>query len=194
MYRGDFTTISEAITAAKAGDKIVIRAGRYEEGLVIDKALEIEGEGDTDAVVIQAVGKDAILFRAPIGQVRNLTLRQQGGGSWFCVDIAQGRLLLEGCDISSPHWSCVAIYGGANPMIRSNRIHGSQVFGIFVSQQGQGIIQTNYIYANKFAGIGISDNSIPKVINNYLRNNQDGAWDIAEDCLPNITRQGNIES
>ena len=112
MYRGDFTTIGEAIAAAKAGDKIVIHPGIYDEGLVLDKPLELEGEGDVSDVVIQATGKNTVLFKAAVGQVRNLTLRQNGGGKWFCVDIAQGRFATgrlrhqqrEPCLCRHPQW------------------------------------------------------------------------------------------
>ena len=45
---------------------------------------------------------DAIRFKANIGRISNLTLRQVGGeGIWYGIDITQGRLELEGCDISS---------------------------------------------------------------------------------------------
>ena len=37
FHRGDFTTISEAITAARPGDRILVRPGLYTESLVIDK-------------------------------------------------------------------------------------------------------------------------------------------------------------
>ncbi|MFZ4661617.1 MAG: caspase, EACC1-associated type [Caldilineaceae bacterium] len=55
MHRGDFATIGEAIVAAKAGDKILIRPGvhAYEESLIIDKPLEIEGEGEDCDVIIR---------------------------------------------------------------------------------------------------------------------------------------------
>ena len=43
--RGDFTTVSAAIKAAKPGDRILVRPGLYEEGLVVDKPLEILGDG-----------------------------------------------------------------------------------------------------------------------------------------------------
>ena len=38
--RGDFATVSAAIAAAKPGDRILVRPGLYEEGLVVDKPLE----------------------------------------------------------------------------------------------------------------------------------------------------------
>ena len=65
-----------------------------------------------------------LAFHASIGRVANLTLRQVGGeGDWYAVDITQGRLDLEGCDISSQSSACVAIRDGADPRLRRNQIH-----------------------------------------------------------------------
>ena len=44
MSRGDHITIAEAIQAANPGDRILVRPGLYQEGLVLDKPLEIIGE------------------------------------------------------------------------------------------------------------------------------------------------------
>ena len=43
--RGDYATIGAAIAAAGPGDRILVRPGLYQEGLVIDKPLEVLGDG-----------------------------------------------------------------------------------------------------------------------------------------------------
>ena len=45
MGRADHVTISEAISKANSGDRILVRPGLYQEALVIDKPLEIIGDG-----------------------------------------------------------------------------------------------------------------------------------------------------
>ena len=117
----------------------MIHPGIYNEGLVIDKPLEIEGEGDLGEVVIQTTGEHTVLFKASIGQVRNLTLRQNGGKIWNCVEITQGQLLLEECDISSQSSACICIHHylganshlSANPTMRNNRIHDGGIIHVF---------------------------------------------------------------
>src|SRR5262249_8024707 len=94
--RGDFAMIGEAIKAARPGDRILIRRGLYEEGLIINKPLEILGDGPLSEIEIRARGADAVLFQASIGRIANLTLRQAGGeGMWYGVHITQGRLDLD---------------------------------------------------------------------------------------------------
>jgi hypothetical protein len=76
--RGDFATVSEAIEVAKPGDRILVRPGLYEESLVVNKPLEIIGDGPVEDIVIRARDANVLTFQASIGRVANLTLRQVG--------------------------------------------------------------------------------------------------------------------
>lgn len=49
---GDFTTISEAVTAATEGDTVLVRPGEYVEALVIDKDITIAGDGPREDIVL----------------------------------------------------------------------------------------------------------------------------------------------
>lgn len=52
---GDFTSIAEAVAAAPDGHTILVRPGRYVESVaVIGKDLTITGDGDRDAIIIEA--------------------------------------------------------------------------------------------------------------------------------------------
>jgi F-box protein 11 len=174
LHRGNCPTITEAIAQAKAGDKILVRPGLYQEGLVIDKPLEIIGDGDPGEVVIQATGKHTVLFKTTMGRISNLTLRQMDGGQWYCVAIAQGRLELEGCDITSQSLSCVAIYGGADPRLRRNRIHDGKQGGVLVYENGQGTLEDNDIFGNAFVGIAIRTGGNPVLRRNRIHDGKSG--------------------
>jgi F-box protein 11 len=172
--RGDFTTVSAAIEAAKAGDRILVRPGLYEEGLVVDKPLEILGDGPASDIEIRARGANGLLFQASIGRVANLTLRQAGGeGTWYGVDIIQGRLDLEGCDISSQSLACVAIRNGADPRLRRNLIHDSKEGnGVYVLDSGLGTLEDNDITGNALSGIGIKTGGNPTLRRNQIHGNK----------------------
>jgi F-box protein 11 len=171
MHHGDHLTITEAIEAANPGDRILVRPGTYQEGLVIEKPLEISGDGD---VVVQTVGKNVLLFKTTMGRVTNLTLRQMGGENWYGVDIAQGRLELEDCDITSQSLACVAIHGGADPRLRRNRIHDGKHFGVFVYDNGQGVLEDNDIFGNALAGVAITTGGSPTLRRNRIRDSKQG--------------------
>ncbi len=168
MGRGDYTTISDAISAARPGAEILIEPGVYDEGLTIDKPLEIKGNGNLGDVVIRAIGKDAILFNAVKGKVSNLVLKQNGGGNWFGVKIPQGCLELKGCDITSNSWSCVAIYGNAYPILSGNKIHDGNQSGIIISGNGQGMIENNDIFGNTLSGIETTGDGNPTIRGNKI--------------------------
>lgn len=172
--RGKFSTISAAIAKADPGDKIVVRPGVYEEGLVVDKSLEIVGEGKLGNVEVRASGQSALRFQTTLGRVVNLKLRQKGGEEWFCVDISQGRLELEGCDITSESLSCVAIHGGADPTLRRNRIHDGQSGGVFFYDNGSGTLEDNDIFGNALAGVAITEGSSPTLRRNRIHDGKQG--------------------
>ena len=75
-HRGDFTTISEAVKAAAPGDRILVQPGLYTEPLVIDKPLEILGDGPVADIQIHARDAHAVAFQTNIGRIANLTIRQ----------------------------------------------------------------------------------------------------------------------
>jgi hypothetical protein len=135
LGRGDHFTLTEALHAAGAGDQILVRPGLYMEGVVIDKPVEVIGEGELGQAVIEAAGRSTVVFKASAGRIANLTLRQVGDGKWLCVEIAQGRLELEDCDIMSEGDDCVGIHGPADPYLRRNRIHGKKG-GVYVHDNG----------------------------------------------------------
>jgi parallel beta-helix repeat protein len=167
-HRGDFTTISEAIEKSDPGTKIIVQPGFYQEGLVIDKPLEIIGEGAPGEVVVQASDKNVLKFQTTMGRVTNLTLRQVAGGSWYAVDISQGRLELEDCDITSQSSACVAIHNGADPRLRRNRIHDGKQGGVYISKNGLGTLEDNDIFGNAYSGVEIALGSNPTLRRNRI--------------------------
>lgn len=185
MHRGDFTSIAEAINAVQPGTRILVRKGLYTEGLLIDKPLEIIGYGEAKEIVIQVADTDVILFQASMGRLANLTLRQVGGsGNWYCVDIAQGRLELEDCDIASQSLACVAIHNGADPRLRRNRIHDSKLSGgVFVYDNGQGTLEDNDIFGNALANVGIYEGANPTFRRNRIHNGKEGGVMVSEGGL-----------
>jgi F-box protein 11 len=214
LNRGDFTTVSEAIARAASGQRIVVRPGLYMESLVIAKPLEIVGDGEAGDVVIQSPGASVILFKASMGRVANLTLRHSSLDEVACVDIAQGRLELDDCEITSLSGACISISGA--PHLRRNLIHNGRRGGIIVGSGGSATAEDNLIYNNGVAGVIIGSggylhlrrNSINGNAGaavqvepgggglfeeNDLRDNVGGVWSIAEGALKNVMRSLNVE-
>ncbi len=167
--------------------------------------------------MVQATGETALLFKTTMGRVTNLTLQQMGGGrNWYGVDIAQGRLELEECNITSQSDACVVIHGGADPLLRRNHIHDGKKSGVFVYDNGQGVLEDNDIFGNSLSGMFITEGGNPTlrhnrinkngywavwvynggggtIEDNDLRDNAKGAWNISPDSDPNLIRSRNKE-
>ncbi len=174
MGRGDYISLVDAVVESNPGDRLMVRPGFYPGGLVLDKPLEIIGVGNRDEVVVQATGSSVILFKANMGFVRNLTLRQIGGGDWYGIDVTQGRLVLEDCDISSQSRACVAVHDGADPVVRRNRIHDGKQSGILVKDNGRGTFEENEVFGNAFAGIAVREGADPVVRRNRIHDGKQG--------------------
>ena len=173
--RGPHTTLASAISVANAGDRLLVRPGTYEEGVVMDKPLEIIGQGKREEILIQAAGTNALAFRTTLGRVTNITLRQLGGGDYFAVDIGQGRLTLENCLIESDSLAGLAIHGGgADPIIRNNLIHRCRQSGVVVFDSGRGTLEGNDIADNAVCGVVIRDAGNPVLRGNQIHDNRQG--------------------
>jgi nitrous oxidase accessory protein NosD len=158
-----FTTVGAAIRAANPGDRILIRPGRYEESLLIDKPLEIIGDGHLAEIEIWGTDQNVLTFRAETGRVANLTLAQPWGPSFRGVLIARGQLHLEECDISSRTGVCVSVHGGAHARLRRNVIHDAWEVVVLVLfyQGGGGILEDSEIVDCRLDGVEVRDGSDP---------------------------------
>jgi parallel beta-helix repeat protein len=175
FLRGPYFTLAKAVSDADPGDRILVRPGTYEQGLVLDKPLEIINEGKTEEVIVQAHGANALAFRTTLGRIVNITLRQLGGGDYFAVDIVQGRLNIEGCHIESVSLAGISVHGTeADPVIRNNRIRGCLKSGVVMFDHARGTLEENDIAENNGFGVVIRDGANPVLRSNNIHNNEQG--------------------
>jgi parallel beta-helix repeat protein len=160
---------------ANAGDRLVIRPGTYEEAVVLDKPLEIIGEGKPDEIVVQATGANVVAFRSTHGRAAGSTLKQRGIGDYFAVEIGQGRLTLEGCRIESDGAAGIAIHcQEAAPILRDNLVHRCLKSGVIIFDDARGTLEENEIADNDGWGVVIQSAANPGLRANRIRENEFG--------------------
>jgi parallel beta-helix repeat protein len=175
MLRGPHRTIADALAVAASGDRIIVRPGTYDEGLLVDKPLEILGEGKAEEIIVQTERSNALAFRTTLGRVANVTFRQLGGGDYFAVDITQGRLTLERCRIESASLAGIAIHGAeAEPIVRNSTIHRCRQSGVIVFDRARGTLEENDVANNSIFGILIRDGASPVLRGNQVHDNEHG--------------------
>ena len=165
---GQFKSIGEALRAVQLACILVPRS--YSENLIIVKPvgsspIRMEHGG----VTIQSVNSSSITMRTTHAVVRGFTIRHRVGfmGRLFnllfrskppAVDVPQGELVLEYCDIVSNSGAGIAIHGAtANPMIRNTRIHDGHSNGVWVYDGAQGTLEDCEISGTYWAGVRIED-------------------------------------
>ena len=111
---GDYVTISEALAVAVDGDTVLVRPGRYEEDLVLRKAITMRGDGARDAIVIQAPGTGvrAIVDRGTPAEV----------GLPVGIDIQLSHATIEGLTLRSEQPLVGVRVNGGAPTLRDIEI------------------------------------------------------------------------
>jgi nitrous oxidase accessory protein NosD len=188
---GDYASLAEAVERAAPGARVLVRPGVYDEGFVIDKPVEVVGDGPRDEIIVGSAASSCVLMRADRARVAGLTLRGRAGSAgFFAVHITRGRLLLEDCDVSSETLSCVAVRGASTaPLIRRCQIHGGADSGLYFFDGAKGAVEDCEIFGNANVGIAITGGADPVVRRGRIHGGANAgvvAWDgglgLLEEC------------
>ncbi|HEX8747168.1 MAG TPA: right-handed parallel beta-helix repeat-containing protein [Pyrinomonadaceae bacterium] len=158
---GQYTSIVEAMERAAPGTRLVVRPGLYNESVIIDRPVEIVGDGPVEDIVIRGVASSCIQMRTDSASVKGLTLRgrggHSGGSSFFAVDVPRGKLLLDNCDVTSDTLSSVTVHGSTSEATISRcRIHDGVDSGIYFFGGSTGIVEECEIFGNGNVGVAIT--------------------------------------
>ncbi len=157
---GQYASIAEALRTAEPGAQLVVRPGLYNEAVIIDKPVDIVGEGPVEDIVIRATTSSCIQMRTERATVKGLTLRgrggQSGGTAFFAVDVPRGNLLLDNCDITSDTLSCVAVHGATSEAtIRRCRVHDGADSGVYFFGGSKGTLEDCELFRNTNVGVAV---------------------------------------
>lgn len=163
----NYQSISEAIKSAHPGTRILVRPGFYEESLIIDKPVEILGDGSASDITIVSKGASCIRMQTDNAVVRGFSLRgevDETGKKHSTIKILQGCLIVQDCDITSDSGSCISIHGTTtNPVIQRCKIHDGKHSGVWITENGRGIIEDCDIFGNTYPEVIIDKGGNPTI-------------------------------
>jgi len=140
---GDYSTITEALAAARSNDKIRLGEGVFAEALSLNVKVDIEGAGTGKSIIQCEAEKASVLLstkEAGGSRVAALTLRQTGislAAERYPVALADGaELVLEDCLIEGGAGHGVAVINGGSASLRNVRVLKCGWDGLAVNGDG----------------------------------------------------------
>lgn len=153
-----FARVGDAVRQAASGDTIRILPGHYAESLVIDRALELVGDGHPDDIIIEGLQGSALLVLGPTLSVRGLTLAVTQTAAAPAIEVRIGALAIEECRILSASLAGLHIRGAeASATVRGCRVHDGAEAGILVDDHATAVIEDCDLRRNKYAGIEVAE-------------------------------------
>lgn len=167
--KGDYRTLAEAIRNARPHARITVEPATYIEELVIDKPLEIIGDGPTENIIVQSRGSNCLKFSTDLCRIQNVSF-QGRSTTHAAVEVKQGAIAFINCIFLSESKLCVSVSGkGARPYFKNCRIHHSKGTGIRFIEQSAGKVENCSIKGNPVAGIFVAKGSTPVIVGGEIQ-------------------------
>jgi len=215
----NFSSIQDAVNAAKAGDLIEVKGGIYHENIVVDKKLDLEGLGEPN---VDAGGQGSTFALRASGVTlngfvitgsRNLPGQMEAGI----------KILFSNCTISNNeitgNVNGIILDGSNGSAINNNRVHGNKEQGIYLTNSqldaltgnnvsnngpdrgGTGIylymrcnynsVEDNEVHNNGLDGIMISSSDNNTIQHNNVSGNGEGGIHLNCGSLNNTVTMNN---
>ena len=148
----DCSTIIEAVRRAAPGATIVVRPGHYSGAVLLQRPVEIVGDGAAAEIVIEAVGREALTIAASGVRVRGITMisrSEMNQPKHHGIAIQTGSVRIELCDISCSSMAAVAILANAHDVSLSEcTVHDGKTAGVLFEEGSSGSVSGCTLTAN----------------------------------------------
>lgn len=191
-----YATISEAVAAARDGDTVLVRPGRYLESVTVEgKTMTIRGDGDRDLIIVDGPDLPAFHLVATNTTIDNFTITGGGGEEEHAsllimggnahldrlhVTAGRGVLFAERAaglltrSVVDEDGHGILVFDGACPRIEENEIWGNEV-GLCIYGMGSGpLVRANRVHDVKGAGILVGNGACPRIEENEIWGNNGG--------------------
>ena len=174
---GDYRSIQAALDAARPGDTVLVLAGVYTEDLQLRQGVTLQGEGPELSRVV-AASADALSGEL-ISEVAVLDLGIDGAGhaGRNTVYLTAVEASFTGCVITGAALSGIEANDGSRLVLRGNTLRSNQQTGVFIYQDGEGLLENNLIAENGLHGIAVRERGrLTAIANTIAHNTECGVW------------------
>ncbi len=176
----DHTTIQEAVDTAEEGDLILVKEGNYEENIVVDKTVQLQGNGPESTIIDGRREGDAIRITANgvsvsgFGITRGYILGGGPGERGSGINITSSNCLIQDNVLSDCDYG-VLIKGGDNNTISDNEFFDNWGTVIALERTTGNILEGNSYdrqdnLQETYRGIELSYSNANIITGNTFRN------------------------
>ncbi len=171
----DFKKIQDAVNSAQSGDDIKVKAGVYNENIILKSGVSLKGEG-YENTRIEYTGEGAVIYGKGVESLRveGFTISYKGSDKRSLLFLVSSKITVSNCAVFGSNLSGIEAREGSDLIVGKNIIKGNMGSGVFIYKGSKGRIEGNQIIGNKFYGIDIKDNSETIISSNEIKENKAG--------------------
>ncbi len=184
----DFRTIQDAINNAGFGDTILVRAGTYQENIILNRSVSLVGENRDLTIVQGSTSSYVISITANEANIRNLTIKNLGSSSAGGISVSSSSVTIHSNKITG-NYEGLVLYSLSSRNVISDNVIINNSKGIRLYYSTNNLFSSNlvsnniegvklyYSSNNVFSGNTFSGNSLGISIltysnyNRFYRNN-----------------------
>lgn len=173
-FRGDFTSIQQAVNAASSGDTILIRPRYYFENVNVNKPLMIQSKTGPRNTIVVALNSNDHVFEIMSDGVAINGLGIEGAWGWGTSGIFTNANygIISNNEVFDNQYG-VHISNARNNTIANNFVSDNR-FGIYLSNSNSNVLTNNNAVDNWNAGISIERSNANSIIGNNASDNDRG--------------------
>ena len=170
-----FNTVTEGISAVISGKLVIVAAGIYNEQLIINKEITLQGASQENTFITgSSLTENLISLEADNITISGFTI--DGDNSTSVGIYFDNRSFINiNNNLIKNNEDYGISYINSAPIIEDNHIENNSSSGIKVAINGAGIIRNNSIASN-LHGIRTYGNSCPEINRNNINNNNTGIY------------------
>jgi parallel beta-helix repeat protein len=187
---GNYTTIQSAIDAASKGDTIYVYPGTYNENIIIDLSLTLQGE-DRDVTIIKGSNLNAtVIITGENINLQGFTIKNDGSQDGIYTSTST-HTFTDNIFTQTSHG--IHLYYSSENTITNSLFYDNTRSGIYMDVGQNNTISENEFYSNTDEAIYITGCGTSHIERNLIHNNGKGihAFEATSNIIQNNVIQSN---